>query len=211
MNFGKKEKTTIIIGIIIFVVIIVLGIIINHKEKSKKPNIPFETKEANDIQNEIDELYEKNKTKDNVITYIDSNNNNIYSLLVTIKNKSDLGDYIIPTYTSYNYDTNSNSIISNDKLAARYGYTLEKIYDKIEEKFKSWYNDEIKLGYVEGNECDFDECYLSYYRNIKSLDDYQLFVKDNRLYAYIGFDINSFQDDIEYFNSLNYDPFIIEL
>ena len=118
---------------------------------------------------------------------------------------------MIPSYVSYAYDEKTNTVISKEKLAAQYGYTLDLIHDKIEERFKSWYDDEVKLGYVEGQECNFEECYLSYFRNIESLDEYGLFVKDNKLYAYIGFDTNSFEDDIEYFNNLDYDPFIMEL
>lgn len=211
MQFGEKEKRAIIVGIIIFVIIIILGFIINYKEKTKKPDIPYDTKDAKELKVEIDEIYKKHKTKDNVITYEDYKDENIYSLLIIIKDNSELGDYIVPKYISYNYDSKSNIIIDKEKIAARYGYTLDLIHDKIEERFKSWYQDEIKLGYVDSNECDFDECYLSYYRNIDSIDEYELFVKDNKLYAYLGFDKNSFQDDIEYFEKLEYDPFVMEL
>ena len=211
MKFGKKEKYALIIGISILIIIIIFGLIFNHRGKQPKPNIPYNTKEANEVQNEIDELYAKYKESDNVITYTESKNNDIYSILITIEDNSSLGDYIIPTYISYNYDTKTNSIITNEQLANYYGYTLDTIYKKIESRFKSWYEDEIRLGYVEGKECNFEECYLLYYRNINSLDEYELFVKDNKLYAYIGFDMNSFEDDLEYFNNLGYDPFIIEL
>ena len=211
MKFGKKEKKLLIVCISFLVLIIIFGIIINHKEKSKKPNIPYNTDESEIIQSAIDEIYKGYQTKDNVITYMDFKSDNIYSVLIIIKDKSNLGDYMIPTYISYNYDPTNDIIISNEKLASMYGYTLDQIHDKIETRFKTWYNDESKQGYVDNHECDFDECYLSFYRDIKSLDNYALFVKDNKLYAYIGFDINSLTDDIEYFNNLDYDYYKIEI
>ena len=50
MNFGEKEKKAIIVAIIIFVAIIIMGFVINHKEKTKKPKIPYDTESAKEMQ-----------------------------------------------------------------------------------------------------------------------------------------------------------------
>jgi hypothetical protein len=39
------------------------------------------------------------------------------------------------------------------------------------------------------------------------VDNISLIVEDNKLVAYINLNIDSFSDDEEYFESLNYDPY----
>ena len=73
--------------------------------------------------------------------------------------------------------------------------TLEKEIEKVEERMKSFYEDESSRGYVDRHECDL-ECYITGMRNIETLKySYAIYVENDELYAYVSFNEDSILSD----------------
>lgn len=213
MNEHIKNRKIIFISIVVVVLIVIITLIlllINNK-KNKAPNISYNTDEAKFINESIDYIYEKYKDTESKISSETSKGESIESILITIQQPVKGSNHKIPLYISYNYDKKTNKLLTYNELAKQFNYNYDDIVKLVNDRFNDWYVDEVKQGYVEENECDYS-CYLSFYRNIANLEDIiTLYVKNNKLYVYIGFDIDSLIGDKEYFDNLNYNPFIIDL
>lgn len=208
-----KNKKIILISIIAIVIIIILSIvfILIINKKNKAPKISSDTEEAEFVNESIDYIYKKYENTDSKVSSDKSTSNNIESILITIEKNVKGYNHKIPLYVSYNYDTKTNKLLSFNELAEQFGYEYNDIVKLVNKRFNDWYTDEVEQGYVEENECDFN-CYISFYRNIENIEEvFTLYVKNNKLYVYIGFDIDSIIGDKEYFDNLKYNPYIIEL
>jgi hypothetical protein len=109
-------------------------------------------------------------------------------------------DLYTKRYDKYDLLYNEEAFLGLDKIC-------DDLLKKVNKRVNVYYTEEGQEGYFEKNECDY-ECYLSYMRGIDILvDNISLIVEDNKLVAYINLNIDSFSDDEEYFESLNYDPY----
>lgn len=207
----KQEKKVLLCVCSLFTIIIISALLMKINYDNNNFKIPYNNDSAKKIQNEIDKLYEDielygGKISIKKITYKD-----IYMILVTIDKKSEYGDYNIPLYRSYYYDIKSKSQLTQKQVINKLQYDENKIYSKIYNYFNDLYIAEVEQGYVNKTECDFEFCYLLRYRCIDRLSNYALFVENNTLYAYIGFDKNSLVNDKEFFDKLNYNFYKLKI
>lgn len=198
-----KKKQMVILVVLSIIVILILSFIFYPKDKME--TFDMNTKNAKEINAYLINLEKNLKIKEIDFESEKSKNEKVYSLLIKIKDdKSN-------TYSAYNIDLETKKTLNNEEVAKMYGYSLQDIYDAINKRLEKYYKEEIESGYVDPNECDY-KCYLSFYRNIISVDDiYALYVKNNKLNIYISFSIDSLSSDEGYFKQLKYDPFKIEL
>lgn len=192
------------IRLIIFFVVIILIIAISYLTYNKSKmhvNIDGEYSElVNDALKMIENNLKQSNLKYDTHEY---KNNEVYSFLVEVKDT-------YPYFVSYNISLKTKQALSNEELASMFNETIDDINKKVEDRLVKYYNEEIDNGYIELNDYTFDE-YLNYYRGIEDTDYcYILVVKDNKLYAYLNFEKNNTEDK-EYFDKLNYNPYVIEL
>lgn len=195
--------------ILILAVIVTSILIFNNKERSEIEQFDINTESVEQIDEYLVQLEKTLENKEMSYTSEKTKNTNVYSLLVTIKDESYENDS--KKYQSYNVDIKTEQVLNNEEVAALFGYSLNDIEQKVTERLQKYYNEEINEGYVDSNECKFS-CYLSFYRNIESIEDmYSLYVENDKLYVYLSFSIDATSSDVEYFENLGYDPFKIEL
>lgn len=194
-------KKQIILGFVVIFLIIITALVINSRktfhvngEYIDELNKGIET-----IKNNLDDKNIKYSVKT-------SKNDKIYSALISATDEDNNKFYM-----SYNIDSISRRVLNNEEVAKEFNYSLNDIYKKIDDRLNTYYKDQVSEGYMDPNECDFD-CYKSFSLNIDTIENmYSLYVENNKLYIYLSFDYNDILDDKEYYDSLNYDAFIIEM
>lgn len=196
------NKKTIIIVVVVLSILILL--VFKQSQKNKINNFEIKGEYVEEINQYLDTL-EKNLNDQNLNFKSEkSKNYTIYSMLITIE-----GNELSKSFLSYNIDLNTKKSLNNQEVASEFGYTLDDIYEKINQRLLEYYNEEVKEGYVNSTEYDFENYKLSY-RNIEDIESsYVLYVSDNRLNIYISFDIDDY--DMKFFKNLNYNPFKIQL
>lgn len=211
MKLQKGQKIVLSIMLSFFGILIIFAVFVKCNHKKNELDVPGGSANSQALENKINEYYETNKENDENISAKSNTLNGVYTALITTYKKSSVGDYNIPIYKAYYYSTNDSKELARSEVLEQFGYTDDYVKNKISNHFKNLYNQEIEKGYVEGHECDFEECYLSFYRDLNTLDNYALYVENNKLYAYISFDIDSLVGDKKFFDSLNYDYYKIEI
>lgn len=210
MKLHKKEKVILTIIFGFFVLLTIVALLIRFNFKSSVVNIPYGTSNAKTLQNKIEQFIENERSDDKKITWKTSSSYGVYTILIRIQEKNDEGNYI-PHYKSYYYDIKNDKELDRKEVAKLFNYTEDIIYDKIEEYFMNLYSQEVNLKIFDREECSFISCYMDLYRKCSDLSDYALYVDNETLYAYIGFDINSEINDEEFFKNLDYDYYKIEI
>lgn len=197
----KNKK--IYIGLIVVIVTIAIIVIsyINFEKKEMNFDLDGEyISHLNQFLEIVKNNLEKNDLEYNIEKY---KNKEIYSMLLTIYDEQ-------TEYITYNIDLNTNEAIDNEKIVNKFDLSLEDIKNKIEECLKKYYDEEINQGYVDSNECDFD-CY-KIHRNMDDIESsYVLFVKKDKLYIYMNMALDSVWGDRDYFESLKYNPCVLEI
>lgn len=194
-------KKQIILGFVVIFVIIIAALVINSR-KTFHVNGEY----IDELNKGIETI--KNNLDDKNIKYSGktSKNDKIYSALISATDEDNNKFYM-----SYNIDSISRRVLNNEEVAKEFNYSLNDIYKKIDDRLNTYYKDQVSEGYMDPNECDFD-CYKSFSLNIDTIENmYSLYVENNKLYIYLSFDYNDILDDKEYYDSLNYDAFIIEM
>lgn len=212
MELGDIMKKENIVKILLILVVIVFGLLLfifmkNKDNDMKKFNLDGEYVDY------VDEYLidlEKSLNEKNInFSSEKSKNSRIDSILITIKNDED--DISYNNYLSYNIDHNKKTILNNEEVANYFNYTLDDIIDEVNKRLKRLYDEESKQGYVDTRECDID-CYKSYYRGIDDIySSYSLYVKNDKLYIYLSFKVDSLSGDDEFFKKLKYNPYKIEM
>ena len=184
-----KDKKVYIFIILLMVSLTFILVIFNYSKKDYvylENGIPaINIDNASSINQEIKNIY-KDKSKN--IKYITYTNKNIYSLILDIEEYSEDANENLKSYISYNINLTNNEVITKEDLIKMFNFSVDDI---------------ISAGYIEKNECSFDD-YVKYIREIENLyDDITLFVKNNELYGYIPFHKNSIFEDSEYFIGKN--------
>ena len=206
----KMIVFSILIGVPIAIVLILL--LMRGNVYTKKSNKDSELPQINSSSNDVDainklleNLYDKYTKDGSKFNYKKFENDDIISILVIIDEKRT--DMYVRKFLSYNINKITNEFISNEDLANLYNLDLLQVIEKVNNRLNIYYEGENAEGYVVKEECNY-ECYLSYMRGIDILaDNISLVVENGKLVAYINLNIDSFSDDQEYFDSLDYDPY----
>ena len=212
-NFINENKKALFVSLFILIFMLIIGIIYTSSRKNQNsneiPKIAINSEEIEIMNKYIKEIEEEFKNDSNYSIKYDKYEDSKYiSLLIEVSNNK--FEPSIPTYISYVIDKKTKKILTKEEIAELYNTSIKNINEKVIDRFKKYYKDESKLGYIEPREYSF-ETYLSLYRNIESIDNnYSLIIKNNELIAYIGFDRNSFFDDYEYFKKIK-NPFEIKI
>ncbi|MBQ2639891.1 MAG: hypothetical protein IJF92_03920 [Bacilli bacterium] len=229
-----KNKKIIILGIVLLVIIIIgyIGYIYyqnnyvylkedkgkdivytiyqrknNSKSYTEVPKINIKSSKIKKINSDIYKTMGKFLGKDtNTSFYSYEINGDILSLVLEM---IDYSDPDVPKFSfkTYNIDLEKVEEVSDKELLKIYGINKKYAENKIENKFKYFYKDELKKGYLDKNECDYD-CFLEY-RNIDSYSsDLEYYVSDSKLYAYKAFDVVSLYHEENYFKEKDFLFFI---
>lgn len=224
-----KKFSMIILGLIIFAIIVLLfsnntknnaltkikenkrkDLIYTIKQKaidgrkSEIPHINIKDTKIDNINKEIEEFTaDCYKNPADIISYQYDISDKILSLVVKTAHFDKI---YYPDFRTYNINLSDLSILTEDDLLKLYNLTTTDVEDKIETRFRYFYNDMLNNDYYSG-ECDY-ECFL-YFRGDKGyLDDIHYYIKNNKLYIYKAFNIYSIYDEEKYFKE---DDFLIEV
>lgn len=194
----EKKVYLFIIGLLIVIVLIIL--IFNRKEKDYiylENGIPIiNVDNTLQINQTIEKLY---NDKSNAMEHKIYMNTNIYSLVLDIDKYSSIDDEYLKSYVSYNIDLATKEILTKEQLLEQFNFSKKDLLLSVQNLLKTYYDEEVQEGYIESNECSFND-YVLYIRQIENIyDETVLFVKNNELYGYIPFHKNSLFDDSEYF------------
>ena len=196
-----KDNKTYIIFIILLVLIVTFIIIIFNKDKddyiyleSEIPVINIDN--ASSANQTIKNLYNDNK---NIVNHEIYTNTDVYSLVLDIDYySSDTGE-TLKSYVAYNISLTSEEILTKEELLDKFNISKNDVISSARKLLKQYYDEEVKEGYIEKNECSFED-YIFYIREIEDIyENTVLFVKNNELYGYIPFYKNSLFDDSDYF------------
>ena len=208
----KYKKELIVLSIVILIPVLIISIYmltrgdVSVKRKTKDSKLPYINMKSNDvdtINKLLDDLYQKYTSKGGKFNYKKFENDKIILILVIIDEYEDKDNYT-RKYLSYNIDKKTKEFVSNEDIALLYNLDIEDIYNIVDNRLKTYYDEEYKEGYVD-YDCDY-ECYLSYMRGMDNImDNVSLTVEDNKIVAYINLNIDSLSGDEEYFNSLKYE------
>ena len=167
--------------------------------KTEVPKININSSDVDIINKEIiDNMNELLKEEYNVSNYEYSVNKNILSVvLIMINNNTEQTP--IFNFKTYNINLNTLKRINNKEILNLYNTNELEVSKKIELQFKGYYNDEVKKGYIDKNECDYN-CF----KNWRNIEDYiekvQYYIDDNKLYAYKEFNPYSIYEEEDYYN-----------
>ena len=210
MEQYKNNKKIILI--VILITTLLLGIFIwIHRKSNSTPTFPDSSESTKLVNQYLKNLTTSLKEK-NLEFYSEmSKNKKVTSLIVEIDQLSSDSEYIIPKFVAFSVDNVTKKVLSKEEILSLYGYQISDVEDAIKQRFQQFYQEEAELGYVDSNECTFEN-YLIFYRNISSFDEiYEIYVKNDKINIYFSFDKNSIVEDIDYFNNLNYNLYKIEL
>lgn len=197
----NKKVLLVIIGVII--ILSIISIYINNQKNKKVymsddyvftkesyeyneyifselPYINIKGDEIQKINNELlNQYYEINELQEKMMKYDYYISDNILSLIVKVYYIE--APDVSPSLSVYNVDMDSLEVLYNNELLTLFNISNNEVIDFIRSDINDYYNYEIRNDYI-SNDCNFD-CYLSR-ANSLPLDKYELYVKDNILYAY---------------------------
>ncbi len=224
-----EKSLKIIVGLIIFTIILLIynstfkndalsriksnrrkDLIYTVKQKtvdgrhSEVPYINIKGKNIEKLNQEIEEFTsECFKEGTDLISYQYDVSDKILSLVVKTAHFDKI---YYPDFRTYNINLSDLSILTDDDILDKFNLTTTNVSNKIENRFKEFYNDMLDNNYY-GGECDYN-CFL-YFRGDKDyLSDIHYYLKDNKLYVYKAFNVYSVYDEENYFTE---DDFFIQV
>lgn len=217
MEFEEKKlkiRRYIIIGIaIIGVLIFIISLVkIVNKDKVKSsnfikqsasytipgtkissylPTVTIDGADTSSVNSEIKADYDEVVASGNSsFNYQYSINNNYFSLVIIILLVDNQTNYTYPVFKTYNFSLSTNRLVNDNELLAAFNKDEDDVSTTLENKFKEYYQGELKEYYLDKNECDY-ECFLER-REVDSYDtDNYLYVENNTLKFFHGFMIFS--------------------
>ncbi len=173
-------------------------------KKSEVPIINIEGENIDKLNKDIEEFVDKYYSDEtSLISYTYDVSDKVLSLVVKV---AYFDKVYYPDFRTYNINLSDLSILSDEDLLNKFNLTEDDVSNKIEEKFRYFYNDALNKGYYSG-ECDYD-CFLFFRGDKAYLDDIHYYIKNNKLYVYKAFDVYSIYDEQNYFTE---DDFLIEV
>ena len=167
------------------------------------PYVNIKTENIKTINSEISQFSNKYlNIEKSVLTYEYELNGVILSIILKASNFSNNN---IPEveFISYNINLDTKTIVDNDTLFSYYGIDLNYVNNKLEHKFKSYYQELVKEGYFSSRECNY-KCFLNTRGIEKYTKDVSYFIKDGKLYAYKPFYIISIYGEENFFKEENF-------
>ncbi len=174
--------------------------------------VPYINVKSNNIQsinNEIVNYCNKYSHIENIqISYEYDISGKYLSLIINILNEdAEYGPEV--NFKTYIIDLKSKKIIKDKELLEMFNVSLDTVSEKIKGQLEEYYNDEVKEGYLEKEECNY-ECFLKY-RDINNyLDDIEYAIKGGKLVVFKPFKFKSIYGEEEFFNDSHFEFEITE-
>ena len=157
------------------------------KAVSKLPYINLKGEDINIVNNAIMiKYYECEELEDRYMDYEYYSSDKVLSLIVKVYLLED--DFIPSEIEFYNFDMNGKRLTNND-LKELYNVDDTLVEEKLNTQVKKYYNYEVQKGYINKNTCDYN-CYIKAYPS-DYLNTLEYYVKNNSLYTYFYFNIDS--------------------
>lgn len=229
LDDNAKKKIVIAMGILLIVLIIVYysinnrslsySKIKNDKNKSvvytitekvdkkaftkKIPYLNLNFDITENINREVDEYISLLKDEEEAtISYNYEINGEVLSYLIKMVDYSDEYGPIV-YFKSYNINLKTEKLVSDQELLEIFNYSYNDVEKSIEKGFKKYYNELVKKGYHEEEECNY-ECFLGYRGVDNYLDDVVFYVSKGNLYAIRPFDFASVVGEEDYFKEKHF-------
>lgn len=167
------------------------------------PYVNIKTENIQNINSEISKFSNKYlNIEKSVLTYEYNLNGVILSIILKASNFSNNN---IPEieFLSYNINLDTETIIDNETLFSYYEIDLNYINNKLEHKFKSYYQQLVKEGYFSSRECNY-KCFLNTRGIDKYTDNINYYINDGKLYAYKPFFVISIYGEEDFFKEENF-------
>ena len=176
---------------------------INKKMNDHIPIININNSSINDINNEINKIYNNylNSNPD-YFRYDYKINDDILSLVLIYRNKLDKENNYTYKFKTYNISLKTLLLYDDNLILAKYKLNLSDVNKKMREDFQKTYDDLLRKNYI-------DETY-NYNRLITDLEltnftsDINYYIDNNKLYVYRSFNIYNNKNITSYFNESNY-------
>lgn len=224
-EYIRENKKILLIILVIGIVLGIISIYMNNKNNKKiyssddyvftkdiyeyndysvseLPYINIKGDKIREINNDlINQYYEIVEFKEKMMKYDYYINDNILSLIIKIYYLESPDSF--PTLLIYNIDIDNGNILNNREVLSIFGISSSDVDENIRNEIKEYYNYELGQNYIDSS-CNFD-CYLST-TNSLPIDEYNLYVMDNTLYAYkkISLDKNFYYDSNSGFNLFHF-------
>ena len=227
-KMDNSKKIPIVIGVVaVLIIIIVLFSIFGNKgsnydsikenekksfvyTKSSSENKPFYTEipyvniKDIGINEDIDSFYSDFIDNERVILSYDYNiNGKVLSLVLKAVDYDNNDDVPKIYFKSYNINLQDKLLLSDDDVLGLYEVSIDDVNTKIEKKFKKWYKDIVKNGYIDEDECDY-ECFLEYREVENYMDDVVYSIEKGKLIAYKSFNVYSVLGEESYFKEKDF-------
>ena len=142
--------------------------------------------------------------EDNLIIYDYQVNGKILSLLLKMFDYRSEYDYPVVSFHTYNFDLDEGFLLTDQEVLDLFSTTTEDVSKTIEEKFHEFYDDEVALGYLVPQQCDY-QCFLNWRGVDNYMDNVYYYVKNGKLVAYKAFTIYSVFGEEDYFTDSSYE------
>ena len=142
--------------------------------------------------------------EDNLIIYDYQVNGKILSLLLKMFDYRSEYDYPVVSFHTYNFDLDEGFLLTDQEVLDLFSTTTEDVSKTIEEKFHEFYDDEVALGYLVPQQCDY-QCFLNWRGVDNYMDNVYYYVKNGKLVVYKAFTIYSVFGEEEYFTDSSYE------
>lgn len=171
------------------------------------PEINIDSPDVDIINKKIESYAKEFLSKEgNVISYETQINGDILSILLKMLNKN-TGYTPEVDFYSYNINLKTLSVLSSEEILSLFGVTESTVQSKIENQFRSFYNDEVAKGIVVSQECDY-ECFLGW-RNVSNyMDSVHYYVENGKLIVYRPFIVYSVYGEETYFKEEDFQFYI---
>ena len=175
----------------------------NSQQEVNVPYINVNNDNIKKVNKEIINLSEDflNKDSNNIIGYQYSVTGKFLSLALKMIDYS--GDVDVIKFKTYNINLKTFEVMNNKDILSLYEINNKDVVNRLNNKFKSFYNSEVKQGYIESRECNYN-CFLEIRGISNMIDDASYFIQDGRLYAYKEFSIDSIYNDYEFYSDFDF-------
>lgn len=112
-------------------------------------------------------------------------------------------------FRSYNINLNTLEVIDDSALLDFFGVNEETVSNKIENKFKTYYQELVNEEYYAADECDYN-CFLKFREIDNYLDNVSYYVENGNLIAYRPYVFHSVYGEEEYFKNKSFKFLIVE-
>ena len=180
---------------------------INKKMNDHVPIININNSSMNDVNNEINKIYNNylNSNPD-YFRYDYSVNDDILSLVLIYRNKLESESNYSYKFKTYNISLKIVTLYDSNLMMDKYKLKISDVHKKMREDFQKTYDDLLRKNYI-------NETY-SYNRLITDLEltnftsEVNYYVDNNKLYVYRSFNIYNNKNITSYFNESNYKFYI---